>query len=91
MAVSRYRNTQKINGQYLETFDFPKIDLNKIQTFSIRITDQDRMDTLASRFLGDGNYWWIIAHINGINFPWDFASGEIIKIPVDVSEILKFF
>jgi len=91
VAVSRYRNTPIINNQFQSTFDFPKIDINKIQTFSIRITDSDRLDTLASRYLGDGTYWWIIALINDIDFPWDFASGAIIRIPISLDEVLKYF
>ena len=91
MAESRYRNTQIIDNKYQSTFDFPSVDWSKISTFSIRITDSDRMDILAAKYFNDGTLWWVIALINDIAWPWDFASGQIIKIPVDVSEILKFF
>lgn len=91
MAISRYRNTSIIDNQYLSTFDFPDIDISKLTTISIRITDSDRLDTLAFKYLGDGTYWWVIALINDLNWPWDFASGQIIRIPTDINEILKYF
>lgn len=91
MSISRYRNTKIIDGKYQDTFDFPKLDLSKINTFSIRITDGDRFDTLAHKYFGEGELYWAIMLVNDISWPWDFASGQIIKIPVDVQDILKFF
>jgi hypothetical protein len=51
----------------------------------------DRLDHLAAKFLGDDQYWWVIALVNGINYP--FASGGLVpgvvlKIPVSVKDIL---
>ena len=91
MAVSRYKNSAVIDNKHLATFDSPQIDLSAIATFSIRITDSDRLDILAFKHLGDGNLWWVIAELNDLSWPWDFASGQIIKIPIDVNEVLKYF
>lgn len=88
---SRYRNTKIIDNRYQDIFDFPKIDVDKIQTFSIRISDSDRLDTLAFKYFNDGTLWWIIALINDLDFPWDFASGQIIRVPVSVDDVLKYF
>jgi len=91
MAISRYRNTNVIDKKYFETVDFPQIDVTKISTFSIRITDGDRLDNLAFKYLGSGEYWWVIALINDIDWSFDFISGQIIQIPTDAEEVLKFF
>ena len=88
---SRYRNARIIENRYQETFDFPDVDWTKIPSFSIRITDSDRMDVLASKYFNDGTLWWVIALVNDINWPWDFASGQIIRIPNDVQDVLKYF
>ena len=61
MSVSRYRNSEIVGDRYYATQDQVNKDLSNIQTFSIRITDTDRLDTLAAKYLGDGTYWWIIA------------------------------
>lgn len=91
MAISRYRNQNIIDNKYYETFDFPNFDKTKISTFSIRITDADRLDTLAFKYFGSGEYWWIIAWWNDISWSFDFTSGMIIEIPTNIDEILKFF
>ena len=91
MSVSRYRNSEIVGDRYYATQDQVSKDLSNIQTFSIRITDTDRLDTLAAKYLGDGTYWWIIAELNNLGWSFNFESGQIIKIPVSVEEILKFF
>jgi hypothetical protein len=91
MPISRYRNTSIISGSYYETADLPKIDFSSIQTFSIVPTAEDRLDTLAFKFLGSGEYWWIIAMMNDIQWAFDFEPGKVIKIPVDVQDVLRLF
>ena len=51
--------------------------------------DGDRFDTLAQRFYGDSNLWWIIAKADNIN---DGSIGlkpeKRIRIPVEIQSIL---
>ena len=51
--------------------------------------DGDRFDTLAQRFYGDSNLWWIIAKANNIN---DGSIGldpeKKIRIPIEIQPIL---
>lgn len=90
MAVSRYRNLSILNQKHYETPNpISKKDLDNIQTFSIRTTAEDRLDTLAARYLGDDTYWWIIAELNDIQWAFDFVPGKILKIPVNVEDVLK--
>lgn len=89
--ASRYRNSNIIDNKYYETFEFPNIDKSTIQTFSIRVTDSDRLDTLAFKYFGDGSYYWIIMWFNDLSWPFDFISGQILEIPTDLNEILKHF
>lgn len=91
MAVSRYRNTPIIDNKHQAIFDFPKVDWNKINSFQIRVSDTDRLDNLAFKYFNDGTLWWIIAVVNDLQHPWDFASGQVIRIPVDVNDVLKHF
>lgn len=51
----------------------------------------DRMWRLASREFGDPRLWWVIARMN--NKPTDalFETGQIIKIPTDVTIALEVF
>jgi hypothetical protein len=50
----------------------------------------ERLDHLAAKYFNEDEYWWVIALVNGINYP--FASGglvpgRVLKIPVDVKEV----
>jgi len=98
MSKSRYSDTPISSGSF-QTYSLPKrsagyTQLNLLE--GVRTTDYmfkqgDRLDHLAARYFGDDEYWWVIALVNGINYP--FASGGLVpgrtlKIPYDVNDIL---
>jgi len=92
MASSRYRNVNLIDKSFYETSEFPdQAKLDGISTFQIVASRFDRLDNLAFKHLGSGEYWWIIAIMNDIEWMYGFEEGQILKIPVDVKEILKLF
>jgi len=93
MAISRYRNTAKLeNKKYYATLDFPtKKKLDAVKTIKIVKTSTDRLDTIASDYFGNGEYWWVIAVVNGIDWPLGVADGTILKIPIDVEDVLRLF
>lgn len=90
MPNSRYRNVVPISSSYYGTYEFPYPKLASVPVFSIRTTSLDRLDTLAFKYLGAGEYWWIIAMLNNIDWAFDFVPGEILKIPIDVQDVLRF-
>lgn len=90
-STSRYKNTKLINSKYKATTTFPEIDFTTIKTISIRTTTEDRLDTLAAKYLGAGQYWWIIAYMNGLDWAWDFEPGQILILPSNINDILSQF
>lgn len=93
MALSRYRNLNTIDDKkYYESSEFPtKEQLEGISTIQIVISQFDRLDNLAYTHLGDGSYWWVIAMMNNIEWPFKFEEGQILEIPTDIKEVLKLF
>lgn len=92
MAESRYKSTGIIDGQFYESVDFPsKAQLESINTFRIRIAQFERLDSLAFKHLGSGEYWWVIALINDLDWAFGFEAGQIIKIPIELDDVLRFF
>lgn len=97
MALSRYRNVNVLNQggedgipRHFETNDFPSpVDLEKVPTFKIRAAQFDRLDQLAFKHLGAGEYWWVIALINDLDWMYDFEPGQILKIPISVEDVLR--
>lgn len=65
--------------------------MDGIATFQIVAARFDRLDNLAAVHLGAGEYWWVIAVMNNIDWIYGFDEGQILKIPVDVKDVLKLF
>jgi len=99
MGKSRYSDTQLVDGKYYRSFKLPRVSaglknvdlLAGVKTVEYVFKVDDRLDHIAARFLGDDDYWWVIALVNGINYP--FASGGLIPgrtliIPVTVKDVL---
>jgi len=94
MASSRYRNVNVVNesgqSRYYETVDFPSAEvLAAIPSFKIRAARFDRLDQLAYKHLGQGELWWIIALMNDIDWMYNFEEGQILRIPLDASDVLR--
>lgn len=98
MSKSRYLNTPVVDGRSYGTFALPIRskgfrELNLLE--GVRTVDHifkqgERLDHLASRYFNEEEYWWVIALVNGIKYP--FASGgltpgRVLKIPVDIKQI----
>ena len=93
MAVSRYRNLNILeNKKYYETPTFPTEEqLDAIPTFQLVISNFDRLDNLAFKHLGAGEYWWVIALMNDLDWAYNFEEGQVLRIPLDVQDVLKLF
>lgn len=99
MARSRYTNSELVNGKFLTNFKLPTVAgglknidlLDGVKTIEYVYNVGDRLDHLAAKFMGDDQYWWLIALVNNINYP--FASGGLVpgltlKIPTDPKPVL---
>jgi len=99
MGRSRYSDTPVIDGKYYSSFSLPTnpaglktVDLlSGVKTQEYVYKVGDRLDHLAAKFFGDESYWWVIAMVNNITYP--FASGGLIPgtvllIPKQVSDVL---
>lgn len=52
------------------------------------IIQGDKLYKLANRYYNDFSYWWVIALFNKIASDVDLKYGQIIYIPLDISDIL---
>ena len=90
--MARYKNSvvskDKNGKRYFRSEIIWGIPLRDTDRFVFPL-DGDRFDTLAQRFYGDSNLWWIIAKANNIN---DGSIGlkpeKRIRIPVEIQSIL---
>lgn len=102
MAKSRYSNTSVIANHHYSTFSLPVLSkgyrnqdlLANVRTFEYTILAGDRIDHLAAKFFSDDQYWWVIAMVNRIIYPFSsggFKPGKILKIPYDLRDVLDKF
>lgn len=87
---SRYADGLLVKGYHTmkETFEigvyrvFPN---NVSGVFFYTWVEGDRIDVIASKFLGDPNLWWIIMDYNDdIHSPFELVPGATLRIPVNV-------
>jgi hypothetical protein len=63
------------------------IDLNRIQYEEHVMKEGERLDTLAGRFFGDGDLWWVIAAASGIGWSLQTPPGTFLRIPTNIGQI----
>lgn len=45
------------------------------------VTESDRIDLIAYRYLGSAELWWIICDYNDIFFPLQLEIGRVLRLP----------
>lgn len=53
-----------------------------------RLKQHQRLDHLAAEFYGSSSYWWIIAAASGIGWNLQVPAGTIIRVPLNLGQIL---
>lgn len=95
MAKSMYAETPVIDN-FFATTSLPvfakglrELDLFAgVRTIEHILQRGERLDHLAARYLGDDDYWWVIALGNKIDYPLGISAGTSLKIPMDVNDVL---
>ena len=64
-----------------------KIAIPKIIRYTVK--KGDTLSTIAHRFLGDHRRYRVLASINHLDSPQSLTIGSMIKIPFDISHIVK--
>ena len=90
--MARYRNASILRDRDGKRYYRPTIirgiPLKDSDKFIFPL-DGERFDSLAQKYYGDSNLWWIIAKANNIN---DGSIGlnpeKRIRIPIDIQSIL---
>lgn len=94
MGRSRYAGNEVIDGHYTMWEDPSSRDpygpdiLDGVETVEHIVQGGERLDVIAHRYLGDEDYWWIIALANRISDPFSLAVGRKLRIPTEARSIL---
>lgn len=96
MTASRYNRSSTIkNGTQLGTSNityvlYENARNGNITTFNYVLKEDERLDHLAGRYLGNGDLWWVIAAISGIGWMMQAPAGTRIRIPENVDQALAY-
>lgn len=93
--IDFYRELRERRGvKKIEHFTTPVLrqptlaDRSRLKTSTHIWKYGDRFYKLAHQFYGDTRYWWVIAWYNGIPTEAEANTGDVIEIPLDISETL---
>ena len=90
----RYTNSKikrdKDGKRYYKPTIVPNVPIKDSDIFVYPVFG-DRFDTMAYRYYGDSNLWWIIAKANGIRGKVALESGTVIRIPGNVTKVINDF
>ena len=84
------RKLDKSGKRVFGTTYYPQIPLDNSDRLYTTI-DGERIENIAFTFYEDVSLWWVIAKANGFKGKVVFKSGEVIRIPGNVSAIVTKF
>lgn len=62
-------------------------DSGFLETYTIVLTEGQRVDQLAARYLGDGSLWWVIAALSNIGWNMQVPPGTNVTIPASIQQV----
>ncbi len=88
MANPYYKEYQIIDDKYYGIPDFVDRDFSDIEGKELEIQEGDRMDIIAEQIYGDPNLWKAILIYNDIGYFFAVRPGMIIKLPLNIQEVI---
>ena len=85
MAGSRYGFSRgKMPGRDTSAIYFAA-STGSLKCKILTMNSTQRLDTLAGKYYGDSQYWWVIAAASGIGWGLQVPPGTLIRIPMSTS------
>jgi hypothetical protein len=85
MSSSRYNfSKRRVNGKDTSRIYFAASS-GALECKTITMNSTQRLDTIAGKYYGDSQLWWIIAAASGIGWGLQVPGGTLIRIPISPS------
>ena len=90
--MKRYKRDQRIGGGLLQSAKSVAIlrrarDFGLLSTRTLVLSQDQRLDHIAFKELGDPHAWWIIAELSDIGWGLQLPAGTILQLPTDLQVI----
>lgn len=83
---SRYTITpllQDVDDTFFGLWVAPEIPLSPFDSYhTVNETEIGRMDSIANKYYGNTELWWVIAQVNSINDSLGLVAGIVLRIPL---------
>lgn len=89
MANRYYRNAQIVDSRFYGVPDFVYADFSDIPGKEFLIQEGDRLDIIAEQIYGDSTLWKAIMLYNDLGYFFELVPGDVIKLPVDINQVLS--
>lgn len=95
--ISRYKGLREVthNPQIVDTRFVAPETPNPFQSklhvsyYTVPVTEENRLDLIADKFLGSATYAWVIAYFNGIEDGFTVHEGQRIIVPDGISDLFN--
>ena len=95
--ISRYRGLRQvthmpnqIDERYVALETMNPFTTNSVVTYyTVTANEENRLDIIAKKTLGDATYSWIIAYFNKIEDGYTVQDGQVLMIPNSITTLFK--
>ena len=84
------RNTNSLTYFSADSLKHPtQEDYNRIGSKPVIWNETTRLSNLAQQYLGNFEYWWVIAWYNGVAIEAQISTGKVLYIPLNLEDTLN--
>lgn len=95
--ISRYRGLRQVvhcpsTDDIFVTLEIPNpftTNNTDVTYYEVPVVEENRLDIIAYKFLGNSNYSWVIAYLNGIGDGCTVKAGTKLKIPKSITALFN--
>ena len=94
--ISRYKGLRQVIHNADDEDRFVALETSnpfstnvEVNYYKVPSHEENRLDVLAYRFLGNAQYSWIIAYFNGIEDGFTCREGQVLAIPKNMSSLFN--
>lgn len=85
-----YNNAKTRRGLYSPPkYITDNVDFSDIPGREFIVHSGDRLDIIAEQLYGNPSYWRALAVYNSIGYFFDVTPGTVIKLPLDIEQVLS--
>lgn len=95
--ISRYRNLRQVvhlpnsADRYITLETVNPLTTNNLEVIyhEVELSEENRLDLIANKYLGSASYSWVIAYFNSIEDGYTVRQGQMLIIPKTITSLFS--